>query len=65
MTKNLRRFRKEQLSPLGLHAESPDDFILQLFDYAPEEDCRAISIVRTRLRNPPFTVHELLNLLSK
>ncbi len=65
VTTNLRHFPANALAPFGLHAQSPDEFILHLIERAPKEVCLAIKSVRSRLRKPPFTAHELLDRVSE
>jgi len=57
---NLKDFPPEILKPFGIHAEHPDQFISYLFDLAPPMVAAQVKTLRTRLKNPPVTVDELL-----
>lgn len=62
VTSNLRDFRE---LPTGIEAQSPDDFLVNLFDLDPEG---MVELVRTQaraLRNPPRSFEELVSGLAK
>lgn len=62
MTSNLKDFR---LLPEGIEAQSPDQFLSNLFDLDPDG---MVDLVRTQaaaLRNPPVSFDELLRGLAK
>lgn len=65
VTKNLKHFPESVLGPLGIEAQSPDDFVSCLFDLSPSEVCASAKACRARLRHPPFTVDEYLALLER
>lgn len=60
VTFNLKDFPAEILSPYGIEALHPDDFIYYQLDMAPPECCRALKRQRESLRHPPKTVEEFL-----
>lgn len=65
VTTNLKDFPPETLSPLGVKAQHPDEFITHLLDLDKGAVCNAVKTVRARLKNPPRSVEELLDLLQK
>jgi hypothetical protein len=60
ITKNLDHFTREALGPYWLDVRDPDDFLLDQLELAPGLFCQAISKIRSRLSNPPYTVEEYL-----
>jgi len=64
VTYNLRDFPSETLKVYGLEAQHPDDFIRDLADLAPEAVALSAHKCRIRLRNPPKTAEEYLNVLA-
>lgn len=60
VTRNLRDFPADRLAPLGLTAQPPDAFIVNLFDADPEPVLAAVRGHRAALRNPPRTASEHL-----
>jgi len=65
VTYNLKDFPQEALSPFNLFAEHPDQFIGNLFDLAPPQVAAEVKKLRARLKNPPLTVDELLDIYLK
>ncbi|MGH8700316.1 MAG: PIN domain-containing protein, partial [Burkholderiales bacterium] len=45
----------------GIEAQHPDEFVSHLFDLDPGAVCAAVRDQRESLKNPPFSVSELLN----
>ena len=43
----------------------PDEFLSNRLDLAPGVFCGAIHRVRARLKNPPYTVNEYLDMLTR
>ena len=60
-TKNLKDFPKESLQEFEIEAQSPDEFLLNLLDLAPEDVYEAAEDRRLGLKNPPKTVAEYLS----
>lgn len=60
VTLNLADFPAATLKTYGIEAQHPDDFIIHLFEIAPETVCAAVKKQRESLRNPPKTADELL-----
>ncbi|MFB2879717.1 hypothetical protein [Floridanema aerugineum] len=65
VTSNLKHFPAVALDPWNLKAQSPDDFLTDLFDEYPDEMVKVIQGQSQALNKPPLTVVELLDLLSK
>lgn len=64
VTMNLKDFPASALSPFQIEAQHPDDFVLHLFDLAPERVVAAAQDHRLSLKNPPKTVEEYLHTLK-
>ncbi len=65
VTFNLDDFPARRLEPYGIEAQHPDDFISRLLALAPGAVCLAAKRHRESLRQPPKTVAEYLDCLSK
>lgn len=64
VTQNLKDFPQDALEPFEVEAQSPDDFLIMLFDNYPDEMITIIKEQAKDLRNPPMTTVEVLNSLS-
>jgi predicted nucleic acid-binding protein len=64
VTSNLKHFRREDL-PSRVIAKSPDAFLLDLLDLAPEEMLQLLRTQAADLKNPPITLAKLLGGLAK
>lgn len=62
---NLKDFPEASLTPYGIEAIHPDDFIYYQVDMAPSVCCKAIRDQRLALKNPPMEVEKLLSILQK
>ena len=65
VTYNIKDFPAESLSPFGIEAQHPDDFLVHLIDLHPAATSAAAKRHRARLKNPPRTVDEYLETLAK
>ncbi|GAB6091389.1 PIN domain-containing protein [Spirochaeta dissipatitropha] len=65
VTYNLKDFPKESLQEFGIEAIHPDDFLLAQFHLNTGVFIRAVQKMRQRLKNPPKTARELLEILGK
>lgn len=65
VTTNVRDFPPASVSPFGVTAQHPDDFVTHVLDLDPGAECTAVKQVRARFKNPPRTVQELLDLFQK
>ena len=58
VTKNLKHFPIDSLSPYGIEAQHPDTFLMGQLERVPLQFCDAVRTVVLRAKNPPFTVEE-------
>jgi len=58
VTLNLSDFPAEALQPHGIEAVHPDDFVIRLYEEAPEALVALVRLQRASLRNPPKTAVE-------
>jgi predicted nucleic acid-binding protein len=65
VTQNLKDFPEPALAPFGIEAQHPDDFLRNQLSLAPGLFCAAVRKVRTRLRNPPYSVEAYLATLTR
>ena len=65
VTANLAGFPADVLSPYGIEARHPDDFVARLLDADPAAVCLAAKRQRESLRNPPKTADEYLDSLRR
>lgn len=63
VTQNLRDFPKDLLEPYGIIAQSPDDFLVDLFHNNPDAMTNVVVKQSWSLHNPPKSVPEVLNTL--
>ena len=61
VTYNIKDFPVEQLCPYGIEAQHPDEFVMHLLDLSPGAVYAAVRDQRQMLKNPPRSVHELLD----
>ena len=61
VTFNLKDFPPKILDQYDIEAIHPDDFICHQLDLIPYQALTAFKHIRQRLKNPPFTVQQLLN----
>ena len=64
VTRNLRDFPAEALEPYGVEAQSPDEFLVSLFDLYPSLMVGIIERQAANLKNPPATVERVLDTLA-
>lgn len=65
VTANLKDFPAEALEPLGLHAVSPDDFLLDQLDLDPDGTVELLSEQAADKKRPPLTVRDVLESLTR
>ena len=65
VTRNLRDFRPDALTPYGIAAQHPDTFITHLLDLNPGAVVGAAREHRASLRHPPKDVEEYLSTLER
>lgn len=60
VTNNLKHFLPQDLDPWEVEAQSPDTFLTHLYDLEPDRVADEVDQLTQDLKNPPFTVDELL-----
>lgn len=65
ITANLPDFPATTLSPLGLEARHPDDFLLDQLDLSPPTVLQIIREQAAHTRRPPLTPQDLTTLLGR
>jgi len=63
VTLNLRDFAVDALEPFGVVAQSPDDFLLRLYEVDPEAVMSLLSRQAASYVTPPRSIDEVLNRL--
>lgn len=63
MTFNLKDFPAEALSPYGIEAKHPDDFVLDALSLSPGLVLRVLGEQADALRAPPVSLAQLLDTL--
>ena len=64
VTQNLKDFPSNLISPFGIEAQSPDEFLVHLFYLVPQTMVKLIREQAEDLQNPPKTTLELLTILN-
>lgn len=65
VTANLKHFPAEALSPYGIEAQHPDEFLMHQRDLNHERFLQSVKRIRARLVNPPRTADEYIESLRK
>lgn len=65
VTANLKDFPDTALAPYEIEAMHPDDFCLNHLNLMPGLFCSCLRKVRQRLKKPPLTAEEHLNILMR
>lgn len=65
VTNNLQDFPDDALSPFGIEAQHPDEFLSNHLSLAPGLFCSAVAKVRGRLKNPPYSAQEYFAILTQ
>jgi len=65
LTFNLKDFPFELLSEYNVSAQSPDDFLVKLFEAERDYVCRGINKMISRLQNPPMSKSDVAQTLVK
>lgn len=65
VTFNLRDFPASALEPWEIEAQHPDEFLTNLIDLAPDLVAAAARTCRLRLKKPPKTIDEYLDILAR
>ena len=65
VTMNLSDFPKSALAPYDVEAQSPDEFLCNLYDLAPQSVSRIVGEQASDLRKPPMSVDDVVAELAK
>lgn len=65
VTQNLKDFPESALAAFGIEVQHPDNFLCNQMSLAPGLFCSAAQKVRARLKNPPFSVEDYLETLTR
>ena len=65
VTSNLKDFQENDLAPWNINAQSPDVFLTNLYAFDPALMLQVIRRQSKRLKKPPLTVNQLLDLLAE
>jgi predicted nucleic acid-binding protein len=65
VTNNLTDFKAKDLDRWNIKAQSPDDFLTELFDEHQDSIINFLQEQSKKYKNPPKTVFELLNFLGR
>ena len=64
VTSNLKDFPEDVLDPLGIEAQSPDEFVVSVLDLNETRVIEALHEQASSLRNPPQSVEDVLRTLE-
>ena len=65
MTQNLKDFPDSALEPYGIDVQHPDEFLCNHLNLAQGLFCGAVRKVRGRLQNPPYSIEQYLEILTR
>jgi hypothetical protein len=65
VTQNLKHFPDSALAPYQIDVQHPDEFLCEHLSPAQGLFCGAVRKVRLRLKNPPYTVDQYLDILTR
>ncbi len=65
VTANVKDFPAAALTPFGIDLQHPDAFLCNHLNLAPGVFCSCIQKIRRRLKNPPYSVEQYLDTLSR
>ena len=65
VTANLKDFPESALTPFGIDAQHPDEFLCDHLNLAQELFCSCVHKIRGRLKNPPYTTDDYLDTLRR
>jgi hypothetical protein len=51
------------LAPYGIEIQHPDEFLSNLINLSPGAFCASVRKVRARLKNPPYSAAEYLDVM--
>jgi predicted nucleic acid-binding protein len=65
VTYNLKDFPSAALSPYGIEAQHPDEFLRHQFDLAPDHVLSVVRDLRSGLKTPPLSAENYLKTLER
>lgn len=65
ITNNIADFKEKDLAPWNIKAQSPDEFLSDLFDEYPDSIVKLLQQKSANYKNPPKTFTQLLDFLGK
>lgn len=65
VTHNLKDFPVDYLEPLGIEAQTPDEFVANVLDLDEASVLQCAELCRARLKRPPFTFVEYVDSLRR
>lgn len=65
VTANLKDFPEAVLEPFGIDLQHPDEFLCNHLNLAQGLFCSCVQRVRRRLKNPPYTIDQYLDILTR
>jgi hypothetical protein len=65
VTQNLKDFPDAVLACYGIDVQHPDEFLCNHLNLAQGPFCSAVQKVRRRLTNPPYTITQYLDTLTR
>ncbi len=65
VTANLQHFPERSLEPYGIEAQSPDEFLTNLFDLYPDVMVQILREQVSALRSPQTTIEEILRSIAR
>jgi len=65
ITNNMADFKEKDLAPWNIKAQSPDEFLSELFDEYPDLIVKLLQQQSAKYKKPPKTVAELLDFFGK
>lgn len=65
VTQNIKDFPEAVLAPYGIAVQHPDEFLCNHLNLAQGLFCGVVKKVRARLKNPPYTIEQYLDTLTR
>lgn len=65
VTKNLKDFPAESLLPYSIEAQTPDEFLMNLFDDQPDIIAQLVHDQADALRNPRASTHDVVRAIGR
>ncbi len=65
VTQNLKDFPEAALAPFGIDIQHPDEFLCNHLHLTQDLFLSGVKKVRLRLKNPPYTINEYLDTLTR